>query len=84
MRTSATNFCISWGRWSTSLSKAVEQYAKAICDSIEKYGYDIIDIDYERNFFLLLNKEIIVEIGLPLGRKIRALISCNQDSNKKL
>lgn len=38
------------GGWSTDPMEAITQYARLICDSIEKYGYDGIDIDYEPQF----------------------------------
>lgn len=34
----------------TSINKAIEKYANAICDTIEKYNYDGFDIDYEPNY----------------------------------
>ncbi|MDY5857964.1 MAG: glycoside hydrolase family 18 [Porphyromonas sp.] len=38
------------GGWSTDPFKAIEQYAQAIADSVKKYGYDGIDVDYEPSF----------------------------------
>lgn len=38
------------GGWDKDPMKAIEQYARMICDSIEKYNYDGIDIDYEPEF----------------------------------
>ncbi|MGN1238328.1 MAG: glycoside hydrolase family 18, partial [Muribaculaceae bacterium] len=34
----------------SSLLNAIEKYANAICDSIEAYGYDGFDYDYEPNY----------------------------------
>lgn len=33
-----------------SIENAIKNYANAICDTIDKYGYDGFDIDYEPNF----------------------------------
>lgn len=38
------------GGWSDEPYKAIDQYAKAIADSVAKYNYDGIDIDYEPSF----------------------------------
>ncbi len=35
--------------WGTG-DEAIEKYANAICDTIEKYGYDGFDYDYEPNY----------------------------------
>ena len=39
-----------WGDSNESRIAAAEKYANAICDSIDKYGYDGFDIDAEPNF----------------------------------
>ena len=33
-----------------AIDGAIKKYANAICDSIDKYGYDGFDIDYEPNY----------------------------------
>lgn len=71
------------GGWSNEPYKAVEQYAKAICDSIEKYGYDGIDIDYEPQFLSPFKQGNHCGDWSTPWEKNRALISCNQDSNKE-
>ena len=39
-----------WGDSNESRITAAQKYANAICDSIDKYGYDGFDIDAEPNF----------------------------------
>jgi hypothetical protein len=43
-----------WGwdpeRDEESMKEAIQNYANAICDTIEKYNYDGFDIDYEPNY----------------------------------
>ena len=43
------NYLEFWG-WNENKEEAIKKYAHAICDSIDKYGYDGFDIDYEPNF----------------------------------
>ena len=43
------NYLDFWG-WNENKEEAIKKYAHAICDSIDKYGYDGFDIDYEPNF----------------------------------
>ena len=47
------NYKEFWG-WvdgdTVAIKKSIEKYANAICDSIDKYGYDGFDIDYEPNY----------------------------------
>lgn len=38
------------GGWSTDPETAIVQYAQAIADSVKKYNYDGIDLDYEPQF----------------------------------
>lgn len=81
------------GGWSTDPMTAIEQYARMICDSIEKYGYDGIDIDYEPSF----NSPFKEKSRKDTGRNIKhcgdwdeenlsegkiAIISCEEKSNK--
>lgn len=69
--------------WSEDPYKAIEQYAKAICDTIAKYDYDGFDLDYEPQFASPWG-------GMHCGKNwdkewthSRPLISCQRDSNKE-
>lgn len=73
------------GGWSDDPYKAIDQYAKAIADSVAKYNYDGIDIDYEPSFASPF------KAGNHCGdwpgqggswAKTRPIISCNIDTNK--
>ncbi|WP_420187209.1 glycoside hydrolase family 18 [Bacteroides pyogenes] len=71
------------GGWSNEPYKAIEQYAKAICDSIEKYGYDGIDIDYEPQFASPFKPGMHCGDWSDPWEKNKALISCSRTSNKE-
>lgn len=71
------------GGWSNDPHIAIEQYVKAICDSIAKYDYDGIDIDYEPQFASPFKQgNHCGDWGTP-WEKNRALISCSQRTNKE-
>ena len=55
-----------WGDTNASRIAAAEKYANAICDSIDKYGYDGFDIDAEPNFAqpFATDKELWTEQGV--------------------
>ena len=55
-----------WGDTNASRIAATEKYANAICDSIDKYGYDGFDIDAEPNFAqpFATDKELWTEQGV--------------------
>lgn len=70
------------GGWSDEPYTAIEQYAKAICDSIEKYGYDGIDIDYEPQFASPFKPGKHCGDWSDPWKKNKALISCDATANK--
>ena len=55
-----------WGDSNESRIAAAQKYANAICDSIDKYGYDGFDIDAEPNFAqpFATDKEMWTEQGV--------------------
>lgn len=68
--------------WSDDPYTAIEQYAKAICDTIAKYDYDGFDLDYEPQFASPWG-------GMHCGKDwdkdwthSRPLISCDRYSGK--
>lgn len=65
---------IRWGRntWPANDSVAIVEYAKAICDTINKYGYDGFDLDYEPSY--------AAEGG---GTYCGSIVSCYQNSGKE-
>ncbi len=71
------------GGWSDKPYEAIDQYAKAICDSIEKYRYDGIDIDYEPQFASPFKRGNHCGDWSEPWEKNRALISCQQFGNKE-
>lgn len=66
---------IKWGRenWPQNDELAIKEYAKAIVDTINKYGYDGFDYDYEPSF---LSPE---GNGYHCGN----LTSCSKDDSKE-
>lgn len=78
------------GGWSTKPYEAIEQYARAIADSIEKYNYDGLDFDYEPSFASPWKagrhcgdpQNWTVDMPEEEWAKHRPIISCNQSSNK--
>lgn len=69
------------GGWPSDPDAAVDAYAKALCDSIAKYNYDGIDIDYEpayRSPFKDGNHCGDWEVPTKI-----ALISCDRSTNKE-
>ncbi len=58
----------------TARMNAIAKYANAICDTIDKYGYDGFDIDYEPNFGhrgnLSGNAEHMLHFIQTLGKRI--------------
>lgn len=85
------------GGWSTDPHTAIAQYARAIADSVIKYGYDGIDVDYEPGFSSpwKLGKPNPMHCGdwvdQTTGERItdwsknpnRPIISCEQNGNKE-
>lgn len=79
------------GGWSNSPYVAIEQYARAIADSIEKYGYDGLDFDYEPSFRSPFKNGMHCgdpqnwTVGMPESEWAvsRPIISCQQSSNKE-
>lgn len=76
---------IVWDRtyWPNNPQEAVKAYAKAICDSIAKYGYDGFDIDYEPSYASPWGGMHCGNWSTPWELN-KALISCSRDSNKEL
>ena len=68
------------GGWSKDVNTAIDQYARAIADSIAKYNYDGIDIDYEPEFASPFKPGNHCGDWNVEGKM--ALISCNRSSNK--
>ena len=53
--------------------EGVIQYANALCDSVDKYGYDGIDLDYEPNYGgagYFSNKDEVARFVKELGKRI--------------
>lgn len=71
------------GGWSNDPHTAIEQYAQAICDSIAKYNYDGIDIDYEPQFSSPFKAGNHCGDWTENWADRRPLISCQQYSNKE-
>lgn len=77
---------IVWDKtfWPDEKEAAVKAYAKAITDSITKYGYDGFDIDYEPSYRSpFKNGNHCGDWSSP-WKTNKALISCAKDSNKEL
>lgn len=74
------------GGWSNDPHTAIEQYARAIADSVAKYNYDGIDLDYEPQFASPFKAGNHCGDWPKSGEEWstkRALISCSQGSNKE-
>lgn len=73
------------GGWSNVPEVAIEQYARAIADSVKKYNYDGIDLDYEPEFSSPFKPGNHCGDWPKNGEDWsvkKALISCYQTSNK--
>lgn len=64
--------------------KAIDMYVNAICDSIAKYDYDGMDIDYEPSFASPWKAGAHCGDWSTPWEKNKALISCTQTGNKEL
>lgn len=66
---------IKWGRnnWPEDDNEAIVAYAKAIVDTIQKYGYDGFDYDYEPSYLSPFR---------PGAYQCGNLTSCYKDQNK--
>lgn len=79
------------GGWSETPEVAIEQYARAIADSVAKYNYDGIDLDYEPQFLSPFKPGKKHCGDWPTGwpndkskwSENRPLISCSETSNKE-
>lgn len=76
---------IVWEReyWPNNPEEAVKAYAKAIVDSITKFGYDGFDIDYEPSYASPWGGMHCGKWSTPWSTN-KALISCQQNTNKEL
>lgn len=76
------------GGWSNDPYTAIEQYARALADSIAKYNYDGIDVDYEPQFRSPFKNGNHCgdpqnwTVGMADWHLTRPIISCQQTSNK--
>lgn len=64
-----------WG-WNSNPEEAIRKYARALVDTVFKYNYDGLDIDYEPSYYSgpLVNSEeymtiLIEELGKHIGPK---------------
>lgn len=66
---------IKWGRdqWPADDTQAIKEYAQAIVDTINKYGYDGFDYDYEPSY----------ASPFKPGNHCGNLTSCSRDYNKE-
>lgn len=66
---------IKWGRenWPADDTQAIKEYAKAIVDTINKYGYDGFDFDYEPSY----------ASPFKPGNHCGNLTSCSRNSGKE-
>lgn len=77
-----------WLQWkkedgSVDVYKAIDVYVASLCDSIQKYNYDGMDIDYEPSFASpFKNGNHCGDWGKD-GDGLLALISCSSSSNKE-
>lgn len=77
------------GGWSTDPHTAITQYAQALADSIAKYNYDGIDVDYEPQFASPFKAGRHCgdpqnwTVGMVNWHLTRPIISCQQTSNKE-
>lgn len=71
------------GGWSNEPYTAIDQYAQALCDSIAKYNYDGIDIDYEPQFASPFKPGNHCGDWTTPWETTRALISCSPNENKE-
>lgn len=76
---------IVWERdyWPNDPEAAVRAYAQSICDTINKYGYDGFDIDYEPSYASPWGGMHCGKWSEPWSDN-KALISCSRDYNKEL
>lgn len=77
---------INWDKtfWPDDPQEAVKAYAKAIVDSINKYGYDGFDIDYEPSYRSPFKPGNHCGDWSTPWTTNKALISCSANSNKEL
>ena len=69
--------------WPDEPEKAIKAYAQAITDSINKYGYDGFDIDYEPSYSSPFKPGNHCGDWSDPWELNKALISCSRDSNKE-
>lgn len=78
-----------WRQWknedgSVDVYKAIDVYVAALCDSIQKYDYDGMDIDYEPSFASPWGGMHCGDWEEEAsGEDILALMSCSQSGNKE-
>lgn len=76
------------GGWSNEPLVAIDQYARALADSIEKYNYDGIDVDYEPEFLSPFKRGNHCgdpqdwRVGMENWHLTRPIISCQKTENK--
>ncbi|MDD2511621.1 MAG: glycoside hydrolase family 18 [Proteiniphilum sp.] len=75
---------IDWDKthWPDEPEAAVKAYAKAICDSVQKYNYDGFDIDYEPSYASPFKPGSHCGDWSTPWEQNKALISCQRDDNK--
>ncbi len=75
---------INWDKtfWPDEPYEAIDAYVQAICDSIAKYNYDGMDIDYEPSYASPWKPGNHCGDWSEPWKTNKALISCNQNSNK--
>ena len=75
------NYLDYWG-WNENKEEAIKKYANAICDTIDKYGYDGFDIDYEPHFGAPGNMASYDENMLLFIKTLRERLGTNAETGK--
>lgn len=76
---------VNWDKtfWPDEPYEAIYAYAKAITDSIHKYGYDGFDIDYEPSYASPFKPGMHCGDWSDPWSLNKAIISCSRDNNKE-
>ncbi len=76
---------INWDKtfWPDDPYEAIDAYVGAICDSIAKYGYDGMDIDYEPSYASPFKPGSHCRDWSNPWSENKALISCSPTENKE-
>lgn len=82
-----SNYKEFWG-WNdndpASIETAIKKYANALCDTIDKYGYDGFDIDYEPNYGAAGNMASYDDRMLLLIKTLRERLGTRAETGKLL